>query len=87
MVFCQRATLTEGDLETRLRLCLFANNEMYGEIVYYSLLCVYLATAQGHLALPGQRDDHRAPFDQPNKGTKISNRKSITYAQTLDIYW
>ena len=49
MVFCQCTTLTEGSLETRLRLCLLANNEMYCEIVYHSLLYAYLQTAQGHL--------------------------------------
>jgi len=77
MVFCQRATLTEGDLETRLRLCLFANNEMYGEIVYYSLLCVYLPTAQGHLALPGQRDDRRAPFIHQTRGPKFQTESRL----------
>jgi len=49
MVFYQWVILTAGDLETRLRLCLLANNEMYSEIVYHSLLFAYLPTVQGHL--------------------------------------
>jgi len=49
ILFCHWATLTEGGLETRSRLCLLVNSEMHSEIVYHSLLCVYLPTAQGHL--------------------------------------
>ena len=66
MVFYQWVTMTEGDLETRLHLGLLANNEMYSEIIYDSLLCVYLQTAQCHL----NYEDRIPPVPMPQPALK-----------------
>jgi len=66
MVFCQWVTMTEGDLETRLRPGLLANNEMYSEIVYHCLLFVYLHTAQCHL----NYEDRIRPVPMPQPALK-----------------